>query len=195
MICRNADNRLVDLFLKIKTITGGRISYTLLKTTISVFAQLRNIRLKSGRKGLVLYLKALAVCLQQAASGHLLQDLTPLKVRVSRTKGSKLPRIISASHRQIIGKRIAGWHFLIKFYLTIFYIYRVISFTPLETLDTITSPGREFSTDIFERFIPRFLELFVFRNKPELKLPLGALAKFAKIFIINRSSPVSTLIT
>jgi len=108
MIRVKADNRFVNLLMRIKSLIGGKVSLSFIKTIISILAELRQIRIRSGKKGLVLYLKALAVCLQQAASGHLLKDLTPLKVRVSRTKGGKLPRIIPSAHRKIILNRLTG---------------------------------------------------------------------------------------
>lgn len=154
-------SQLTDLYIRIKKIIGGKVSLSFIKDILTLFYSLKDIQANSGNKGLVLYLKACAVCLQQAASGHLLSDMTPLKVRIKRTKGSKLPRIISPTHRRIIMTRTAGWNFIIKFYLTVFYMYRVIYFRPTESLKTIVNPGTEFDLSYFETYIGSFMNLFV----------------------------------
>lgn len=108
MIRVKSNQPIINLFLKIRKILGGSTKLSFIKSLCVVFAKLRELSLHSGNKGLVLYLKACAVCLQQAASGHKLNDLTDLKVRISRTKGLRFPRIIPSSHRKIIANRLVG---------------------------------------------------------------------------------------
>jgi hypothetical protein len=156
---------------------------------------LQRIQSASGNKGLVLFLKTCAVCLQQAASGHRLSDLTPLKSRISRTKGSKLPRIIPVRSRRIILNKRPGYTIIIRFYLSLFYVYRVIKFDPVESLSSITEKGVDFNMGLFERYIERFLDLFIKDDQHRL-IPVFYMKNFfSKYFSINRSSPFTSLST
>lgn len=85
-----------------KLIVGGKPSLDFIRTSKVLATRLRDIQKSQGIKGLVLYLKVNSVLLQQAISGHVLVDVTPLGPRVSRTKGGGLPRIIPSHHRLII---------------------------------------------------------------------------------------------
>lgn len=136
-----AGNQFKFLFQKLKFLIGGRVTKSFGFNLNPIHRTLRNILLHSGKKGLVLYLKSCSVCLQQAAAEHLLNDLTPLKYRISRTKGSKLPRIISVRHRLIILNKLPGRYILVRFYLTLFSLYRLIYFQPIEDLSSITDSG------------------------------------------------------
>lgn len=192
MIRVKADTRWDTLIEKLKYLIGGKVTKSFIKELNLVHSKLRHIHNKNGNKGLVLYLKTCSVCLQQAVSGHRLQDLTPMSARISRTKGSKLPRIIPVKHRLIIQNNLPGNYILIKYYLTIFYLYRLISFTPKESLSTILDKGIEFDLGYFQRFMPRFILLFVKDEQLRL-IPLFYMKRFySKYFSITRSSPFST---
>lgn len=97
----------------------------------------------NGAKGACLTLKVYAVLLQQSIGGYVIRDLTELKFRVKRTR-QNLPRVIPTIHRNMIRQ---GDTKMIKFYLTLFNLYRVIDFKGDLTLDalskTIVSPAKE----------------------------------------------------
>jgi hypothetical protein len=86
----------------------------------------------------VIYLKAAYVVLQQSLGGQRLEDLTPLGIRFARTKGKGYPRIIPVLDRK---RMAAGDLAVMRFWLTLFSIYRVIEVPGKLKLDTITAPG------------------------------------------------------
>jgi hypothetical protein len=91
---------------------------------------------KQGMKGLVIYLKATTVILQQSISEFKLEDMTGLNTRIARGRGG-MPRLICNQDRVLIGK---GNTDLMRFYLTIFNLYRILEFPGKLKLRTITDP-------------------------------------------------------
>lgn len=174
------------LFQKLKVLVGGSISLGFIKCTMTIANSVKFIAKAQGIKGLTLYLKASAVLLQQSVAGHRIIDVGALGPRVSRTKGVGLPRLIPARHRLIIVNRRPGYTYLIKFYLSIFYIYRVLEFPGKLKLETITAPGKFFNMPLYEGYMENFLNLFLKRKGntfPIIK---------PKIFPIFRSSPFTS---
>lgn len=115
----------------------------------------------NGAKGLCLTLKVYAVVLQQAIGGHVVRDITELKFRVARTNRG-LPRIIPVQHREMIRK---GDTAMIRFYLTLFNLYRVIEFEGdmrLSSLSkTIVSPAKTLKGfDMLQRELYNFIPIF-----------------------------------
>lgn len=155
-----AGTELANLFLKIKLISGGSTSLTFIKCTQSLTTVLKVILKKQGVKGLTLHLKSSSIALQQSVSGYIIKDLTQVGPRVSRTR-SGLPRLIPSSHRLIIRNRLPGYKILIKFYLSVFYIYRVLEFAGKVKLETITKPGKIFDLNRYLRYIPAFNDLMI----------------------------------
>jgi hypothetical protein len=116
------------VLIKTITICQGMVTSQFIKNITNTITHLHDIQRSQGNKGLVLYLKTCTVALQQAASGYILSDIgTVSKVRISRN-GSGLPRIIPSNHRRIILSNQVYKYPLIKFYLTLFYLYRLITF-------------------------------------------------------------------
>lgn len=89
-----------------------------------------------GMKGLVNWLKANTVILQQSLGGFKLHDMTELKCRVSRNLAG-MPRLVAASDRALIRK---GNTDIMRFNLTLFNLYRVLEFPGQLKLGTITGP-------------------------------------------------------
>jgi len=143
-----------------------------------------------GDKGLAVFLKSCAVSLQQASSGYIIEDLTQIGPRVSRTKGGGLPRIIPTHHRLIIKNRQPGYLILIRFYLSVFYLYRVIEFLGPLKLKTITAPGRSFDMGRFAKYISGFNKLMR-KNRESLSDPSTFLAKRFQMFPIFKSSSLT----
>jgi len=124
---------LVRLFTRMIPLVGMRITVARVRTVLAFIANCRVIYRAQGMKGLVLWLKSNTVVLQQVLGGFRLKDLTPLKARVSRTR-SGLPRAILSQDRALI--RAGDWK-VVKFYLTLFNLYRVLEFPGQLKLSTI----------------------------------------------------------
>jgi hypothetical protein len=90
--------------------------------------------------------------LQQSIGGHILPDTRPLKVTVGRSR-SGIPRLIPRTHRM---KILSGDVRVIKLWMTLLGLYRVLGFVGRVSTDTITRPGKMISGDTivsFQRFI------------------------------------------
>jgi hypothetical protein len=101
-----------------------------------------------GSRGLAIYLKAANLLLLRAASGRLLTNSRLAGTAVSTTKGG-LPRIINPNHRRRIR---GGDRSVIRFWLGLFTLYRVLPFRGALTLASITDPGVELSDDLLWDF-------------------------------------------
>lgn len=101
---------------------------------------LQGIQRTQGTKGLILYLKSCSVSLQQAIGGQVHPNSLDLGSRISRTR-SGLPRVIPARHRILISNQGPGYAVWIRFYLTVFSMYRVIPLVGRPKFNTITDPG------------------------------------------------------
>lgn len=181
----------VNLFSKIKLIVGGKVSKVFITNLYVLHQHLQAILRTQGNLGLIRYLKSAQIALQQSASGYKVQDMGTFGVRISRTKGSAVPRIIPASHRRIIAKNLNGKYFLLKFYLTVFYCYRVIVVPKYKlSLSTITDPGNNFSlTDVIPAaYFRRFLSSFI-KSDQTYWFPEQIMRKMNRFFTILKSSP------
>lgn len=176
------------IFIKLKLISGGSISSIFIKEARVLAFKLSRIRKEQGVKGLTFYLKSCSIALQQSLAGYRIHNMTLVGPRISRTK-SGLPRIICRSHRLIMSNRKPGCYFLMKYYLSIFYFYRVLEFPGKLKLETITSPGKLFNMNHYESYMDHFIRIF-FPNK--LKGPgrgIAFLRSVSRVFPIFRSSP------
>lgn len=191
MLCVKA-GQVVNLLIKIKLITGGSLSLSFIKKLNLLIQKVKGIRETQGVKGLILHLKASSVALQQAASGHCHKDVIDLGSRISRTK-SGLPRLIPAQHRIFIKNRNMGYTVLIRFYLTVFSIYRVVPMAGLPNIGTILDSGNLFDIGRFESKMERFLKLFI-KDETKVLIPRFYLENKSKFFSIFRSSPQTSLI-
>lgn len=191
IICVKAGAAFILLLLRIKMIAGGKVSKRFIKSIRKLTYQLQVIQRSQGDYGLILFLKASQVALQQASSGYKVQDMRPLGARVSRTKGSMLPRVISVEHRKVINNNLPGKYYLIKFYLSLFYVYRCIDVAQYSLkLQTIIDPPKAFNREelFSDDIIYDFLETFI-KHKGLLLDPTGYFRKYAKMFTILKSSP------
>jgi hypothetical protein len=91
-----------------------------------------------GLKGLVIYLKASQVLLQQSVGKFRVRDISELKVRPKRNRAG-VPLIIPAYTRQLISqKRDID---AIRLWMTLLGLYRVLEFKGKLSLNTITDKG------------------------------------------------------
>lgn len=190
MLVVKASTAITLLFKNLKLIAGGSVSLSFLKEAKVLAHKLAKVRQQQGIKGLTSYLKSCSVVLQQALAGYRIPDMTLVGPRVSRTTGG-LPRIICRSHRLIIRDRKPGCYFLMKYYLSVFYIYRVLEFPGKLKLETITNPGKYLDMNHYESYMDHFIRVFIFKTNKDLRLikPIIWLQRLCKVFPIFRSSP------
>jgi hypothetical protein len=117
---------------------GRRVNLSVVKVVITTVATFHKLYKHGGIRFLVIYLKACSSMLQQAVGGQRLYDLTPFGARVGRTR-SGLPLIIPALHRARIRR---GECWAIRFWATLFGLYRVLEFPGKVKLSTITDGSR-----------------------------------------------------
>jgi hypothetical protein len=115
----------------------GDVDSSIVRILISFLARCSRLAKKSGLRFLVIYLKAQYVNLQQAVGGMASVDMTPLGARVAR-RGSYLPAWIPILHRVRIRANDAK---IIRLWMSLFSLYRVIEFPWTLKLATITDSG------------------------------------------------------
>lgn len=190
MITRNGGRSLINLFKKL----GGpvtKVSRSWVKVYKAYGAFIFNLYRKGGLKYVCIYLKACSVLLQQAVGGQRIPSTRPLNAAVSRTK-SGLPRVIPALMRARIMNREAR---VIRLWLSLFNLYRIVEFPGKLKLQTITDPStaRQDVVDDFCRYVGEcFYPLLLKINNPaklfnpsRIKITLRAIP-----FLISKSSPV-----
>jgi len=160
MTTRNNGHAMVGLFQKVQITIVGKVTKMLTNVTTRYFKQLQKIARTQGIPGLVKYLKACSVALQQAIAGH----KTVTGTRVSRTK-SGLPRIIPVQLRRLIR---AGKFPYIKFSLTLLSIFRDFIYPSPVKLSSITSPysGEKDAISRCLGYLPNFDKIFLNRFVP-----------------------------
>jgi len=178
------------LFQKLRLISKGSLSNSFIKETQILAVNLIKIRRDQGTKGLTLFLKSCSIALQQSLAGYRINDMTKVGPRISRN-GSGLPRVISTNHRILMINRGPGCYLLMRYYLTIFYIYRVLVFPGKVKLETITSPGKYYDENRFGIHMENFITLI--SSKLKVK-PLEFIRSKVKLFPIFRKSPFTSII-
>jgi len=135
MISVKGGRPLVNHILRMCSLIGLDKSIGLVKVIIVFmnfcFKYIKN----NGLQGLVIYLKACTVILQQASGKHKLESMNGLKIRFARTR-SGYPRVIPMLHRARIHEPK-----IFKFWMTMFSLYRVLEVPGKLNLSTITSPS------------------------------------------------------
>jgi hypothetical protein len=142
--------------LSMVSMLGRRVNLSVVKVCLTTLATLYSLRKQGGSAFLVLYLKGCFSLLQQYIGGQRLHDLTPFGARIGRTHGG-CPSIIPAIHRRRIRQ---GCEWTIKFWLTIFSLYRVLDCPPKLKVNSISdgttmesSLGYEFSQFLATHFL------------------------------------------
>lgn len=128
----------VNHILQCVALLGRKNSLSVVKVVITTLSFFHRLQAKGGVRYLVIYLKACSSMLQQAIGGQRLHDLTPFGARVGRTH-SGFPSCIPALHRARIRQ---GDTWTIRFWATLFGLYRVLEFPGTLKIRTITEPSR-----------------------------------------------------
>lgn len=132
------------------SVTGPRVH-----AIVIILRKINKICLTQGIKGLVIHLKACSVCLNQALAGHKIKDSGQLNCRISRTNNG-IPRFILCHDRMRIRN---GDIPLLKFYNSVFALYRVLDFEGKLDVSSIVKPftgDLKGTVDLFQ-FIPPFI--------------------------------------
>jgi len=184
LIFRNKGRGLIGVILCIIRGVRPRSSKSVVKQ-VSLFSfRCYRIAKHSGLKGLVIYLKACQVILQQCVAGYRVLDLAELKCRPARNRAG-VPLIIPAGVRVKISRDrdIPS----IRLWMTLLGLYRILDFKGTLSLDTITDKGPDLSS-----FIPEWEDFLENHFKPNL-LKFGAFKELSSppIFPILKSGPIS----
>lgn len=157
MIRVKAGRPLVTWIVKSLRLMEGRLSNGTVRVTIVFLMTCHRLQKRSSLKFLVIYLKAQNVNLMQALAGTSSKDMTNLGCRVSRN-GKHLPRIIPILHRKWIRQ---GSTYHVKLWVTLFNLYRVLSFPGILKLSTILDPSTSDQTQygLYSRFALIFWRL------------------------------------
>jgi len=154
--------RVMPILKGLAIFTGTRNTVCVVRFLYSFVAKCHTLINNQGAKGLVKFLKAAGISLQQSLGGHLVRDVATLGARISRTK-TGIPRFIPVVIRINIRRGDSAYIRLVQ---TLINIFRVIKFVGALKLDTITAAST--ATGLLTReimgFIPLFLNLFVFNR-------------------------------
>lgn len=126
---------LASTFKRMLGAMGLGVTFPMMGAILMFIDKCKFIHKTQGMPGLVKYLKAAGVLLQQALSGHILADCKTLGPKVSRNAGG-LPRFIPAVHRCRIR---SGDLRIAQLWLTLINLFRVLEFKGHVNLSTITA--------------------------------------------------------
>lgn len=190
---------MVNHILRMLIPIGIAVNTSWVKVIICYLSFCNKLRRQAGMKMLVIYLKAASVSLQQATGGMRLKDMSPLGTRFSRTR-TGIPGIIPSLHRSAIRR---GSKIHIRFWLTLFNLYRILDIPVKAKIQTIILPSSmdpSLVLPLLSTFIPVFLKeiskiaghrVTLIRSLHPSKGPLWLMKLLkAKPFSISTSSPV-----
>jgi hypothetical protein len=130
--------RLIGICVSIVRLAVGGMTRDRLKAIYSFSKAVILLQRTQGQKGLVLWLKACHVSLMKGIPGSSpMKDSRPLGAFVSLSRGG-LPRIIPRLHRMAIKRGDAS---ILRLWLSLFGLYRVLKYPAPVKTDTITRPG------------------------------------------------------
>jgi len=187
--CVKAEAKLAGLLLRVVPIVFGHLTLSSVKVTWGFAKNVAKMYREMGSKGTAIYLKACYVLCQHAAGG--MSDASPwaLGANVSRTRRG-IPRIINPQQRSLISK---GDVASVRFWLSLFGLYRVLEFKGTLKLATITKPGIDISDFMIGwcKWVPVFYDKIRFITGDAWKMdPTRALTPYSIPFI-RKASPLS----
>jgi len=152
--CVKAEAKLAGLLLRAVPLVFGQLTSSNVKVTWGFARNCAKMYKRQGPRGLAIYLKACGVLLQHSAGGMVDDSTWALGAAVSRTRRG-IPRFINPQHRTAILKGDVN---VIRFWLTLFGLYRVVEFKGQLKLKTITAPGKDLSGFLVEwvAWVPTF---------------------------------------
>lgn len=183
---RNQGHLLIKPFIKLARLIGLPMNKSVVKTIISYLRWCVTFTRKSNVKALVIYLKVCSVILQKSLGGDYVLNQTPLGCRVAHSRG--IPRIIPKLHRTRIRK---GDQLIIRLWLTLLALYRVLEVRPKISFASITKKGKSYL--LREEYYSRFIKYFdrIFFKDETLRGTIYQLEAELKwsVFSLYKSSP------
>jgi len=137
MVSRNGGLSMIKPVKSLVRSLKLQLKDSMIRVIISFLRECGKICRSQGKKGLVLYLKNCYLILQQSVSGYY-PDRSNLVPRVAVTSNG-IPRIIPLIHRRLIEKNNTSY---LKLWLSLFSLYRVLTFPGKLKLESITSPSK-----------------------------------------------------
>lgn len=154
--CVKSEAKLAGLLLRAVPLIFGHLTLSTVKVTWGYAKNVAKMYREMGSKGTAIYLKACYVLCQHAAGGMV--DASPwnLGANVSRTRRG-VPRIINQQQRCLLLK---GDVATVRYWLSLFSLYRVLEFRGTLKLTTITEPGIDISGFLigWQRWVPTFYD-------------------------------------
>lgn len=148
MLVGNNQRWLQDALLKmcravsnVSTRKWGKVAWSFTRLVYHLYKH-------NGAPGVVLYLKTAQLCLMQAMAGYRVNSRR-LGAAIARN-GSGIPTCIPAIHRRRIRE---GDRTLLRVWLSLFALYRVIGFAGTLKLSTIVTAGKTFDSQPFHDFM------------------------------------------
>lgn len=154
--CVKAEVKLAAMILRVVPLVFGQLTSSNVKVAWGFAQNVRDLYKRQGPRGLAIYLKACSVCLQQAAGGMVTPSTWALGAAVSRTRRG-IPRLVNPQHRALVLNGDVG---VIRFWLTLFGLYRVIEFKGALKLKTIMEPGKDIGgfMEVWSKWVPTFYD-------------------------------------
>nr|WAY16587.1 putative RNA-dependent RNA polymerase [Rhizoctonia solani mitovirus 110] len=179
---------LVGCIRRMLPAVGLRTTSPRVHAIVIFVSRCKSIYKAQGIKGLVLTLKALTVLTQQALSGMKLADALSVGARVGRNK-SGLPSWILVQDRAKIRQDDFR---VMRFYLTLFNLYRILEFPGKLKLGTITDPSTAPKKlgnvrTLVISFLPAFI--LALNKLTQINPREALLSRRVRPFIINKSAP------
>jgi len=145
--CVKAEAKLAGLLLRLVPLVFGHLTLSHVKVVWGYAKEVAKLYRAMGSKGTAIYLKTCYLVTQHRAGGMKDQSPWDLGANIARTRLG-VPRILNRRHRQLLLKGDVG---VIRLWLSLFSLYRVLEFKGSLKLKTITEPGKDIS-----RFMPRW---------------------------------------
>jgi len=164
-----ANTGVINLLIK-QLVIISRLTSSRVRVIVCFTRALYRLQRHSGKTGLVKTLKSWQVCLMQSIGGQILEDLGQLGPRFSRTKGG-LPRVIPVLDRQLIRDKHVP---TIRFWMSMFSLYRLVEIPGKLKLRTITDPPKDFSLSPYQALSESFSRGFglSLSLKPAKRFPI-----------------------
>jgi len=177
-----AGRPLVAWLLRAVRWVRGNLTDSYVRICISFIRKLLPLSKRSGVKFVVLYLKVCNMLLMQYCAGQRPVNPRSLGLAVQCTRKG-LPTIIPRIHRDFISK---GSQFHVRFWLTLFSLYRVIDYVGQLKISSIIDPGVPLCNSTQLEFQSGALS-FIKLNK----LPTNVALEEAIPFTVSSRSPNS----
>jgi hypothetical protein len=145
--CVKAEAKLAGLLLRLVPLVFGHLTLSHVKVVWGYAKEVAKLYRAMGSKGTAIYLKTCYLVTQHRAGGMKDQSPWGLGANIARTRLG-VPRIINRRHRLLLLEGDVG---VIRLWLSLFSLYRVLEFKGSLKLKTITEPGKDISM-----FMPRW---------------------------------------